>query len=218
VPYPEGVKPWWIVLLVGACCALYFWSQHRGMSVAEQVAHLPSADGIFVIAEGAVVRKVAGEAGGEEPEYKEFIERTGFDFRRDLNRLVAVIGEPHSYYVVSGKFDWAKISAYAGTCVKGVCSMPASQPGKWISLMQLGTGAIAIAVSPNQLAVGEMEAARKPVVEWTDAPFLLRGRGRHFARWGLSGEELVEARLTDTAIELKAGSVTRSLPLGKIFE
>ena len=196
----------------------YFWTQQRGMSLAEQVSHLPSSDGIFVIADGAVVKKIAGEAGGEEAEYREFVEKTGFDYRRDLERLVAVIGEPHSYYVVKGKFDWAKISSYVGSCVKGVCSMPASQPGKWISLMQLSSGTVAIAVSPKQLAVGEMEASRKPVVEWSEAPFLVRGRGRHFARWGLSGEEMVEARLSEGAIELKAGAVTRKLPLGKIFE
>jgi hypothetical protein len=188
------------------------------MSLEEQVSHLPGGDGIFVIADGAVVRKIAGDAGNEEAEYKEFVAKTGFDYRRDLDRLVAVIGEPNSYYVVTGRFDWAKISAYAGSCVKGVCSMPASQEGKWISLMQLGQGAVAIAVSPKQLAVGEMETSRKPVVAWSDSPFLVKGRGRHFARWGLSGEEMVEVQLAGDAIELKAGGVTRRLPLGKIFE
>lgn len=188
------------------------------MSVAEQVSHLPTADGIFLIADGGVVKKIAGETGNEEPDYREFVDKSGFDYRRDLDRIVAVIGEPTSYYVVTGRFNWGKISSYVGSCVKGVCSMPASQPGKWISLMQLRSDAIAIAVSPKQLAVGDMEATRKPVVEFSDAPFLVRGRGKHFARWGLSGEELVEARLTADAIELKAGTITRKLPLGKIFE
>jgi hypothetical protein len=218
VDYPEFVKAWLVAIVIVALGGVYFWTQQRGMSLAEQVSHLPSNDGIFVIADGAVVKKIAGEAGGEEAEYQEFVQKTGFDYRRDLERLVAVIGEPHSYYVVKGKFDWAKISSYVGSCVKGVCSMPASQPGKWISLMQLSGGAVAIAVSPKQLAVGEMEGSRKPVVDWSEAPFLVRGRGRHFARWGLSGEEIVEARLSDGAIELKAGAVTRKLPLGKIFE
>ena len=84
--------------------------------------------------------------------------------------------------------------------------------------MQLGSGAIAISVSPKQLAVGEMEAVRKPVVDWSEVPFLVKGRGRHFARWGLSGEDLVEVKLSGDALELKSGSVTRRLPLGKIFE
>lgn len=212
------MKAWWITIGLVGLGALYFWSQRRGISLAEQVGHLPSADGIFVVADGAVVRKIAGEAGSEEPEYKEFVARTGFDYRRDLDRVVAVIGETHGYYVVSGRFDWGKIAAYAGNCVKGLCSMPASQAGKWISLMQLGNGSIAIAVSPNQLAVGEMEAVRKPVVEFADVPFLVRGKGRHFARWGLSGEETVEAKLNGDAIEIKAGNVARRLPLGKIFE
>ncbi len=212
------MKAWLAALAVLAIGGLYFWSQHRGMSLADQVAHLPTADGIFVVADGAVVRKIGGEAGGEEDEFQDFVSRTGFDYRQDLDRLVAVIGEPHSYYVAAGRFDWKKISTYAGNCVKGVCSMPASQPGKWISLMQLNSGAIAVAVSTNQLAVGEMEAKRKPVVEFEDLPFFVKGKGRHFARWGLSGEEQVEVRLAGEELELKAGTVTRRIPLGKIFE
>ncbi len=188
------------------------------MTLAEQVSHLPSSDGIFVIADAAVIKKIAGDAESEEAEYKDFVAKTGFDYRRDMDRLVAVIGEPTSYYVVTGRFDWVKISNYVGSCVKGLCSMPASQQGKWISLMQLGSGAIAISVSPKQLAVGEMETVRKPVVDWSEVPFLVKGRGRHFARWGLSGEDLVEVKLSGDALELKAGTVTRRLPLGKIFE
>ncbi len=213
-----GLKIWLAVASAIALAIAFLYGWNRPMSVAEQVSHLPSAEGIFVITDGAVLRKIAGEAGTEEADYKEFVTKTGFDFRRDLHRLVAVIGEPHSYYIATGRFDWTKISAYAGNCVKGVCSMPASQPGKWISLMQVGRSAVAIAVSPNQLAVGEMENTRKPVVESSDVPFLVRGRAKHFARWGLSGEEMVEARLTPDAIELKAGALSRRLPLGKIFE
>ncbi len=212
------MKAWVWVFGLFALGALYFWSQNRGMSLAEQVSHLPSGDGIFVIADSAVVKIIAGDAASEDEEYKDFVAKTGFDYRRDMDRLVAVIGEPTSYYVVTGRFDWAKISAYVGTCVKGLCSMPASQDGKWISLMQLGSGAVAISVSPKQLAVGDMEAVRKPLVEWSEVPFLIKGRGRHFARWGLSGEELVEVKLAGDALELKTGALTKRLPLGKIFE
>ena len=218
MPYPEGVKKWLPALILILMGVLYFWTRPRGMSVAEQVAHLPSGDGIFVIADSTVLKKIAGDAGGEEPDYRDFVAKTGFDYRRDLDRLVAVIGETNSYFVVVGRFDWPKIAAYSGNCIKGVCSMPASQPGKWISLMQLGPGAVAIAVSPNQLAVGEMEASRKPLVEWSDVSFLVKGRGRHFSRWGLSGEEKVEVKLAGDALELKAAGVTRLLPLAKIFE
>ena len=212
------MKKWLPALVLLAMGALYFYTRQRGMSLAEQVAHLPGSDGIFIIADAAVVKKIAGDAGSEEADYRDFVEKTGFDYRRDLDRLVAVIGEKNNYFVVTGRFDWPKIAAYAGNCAKGICSMAASQPGKWISLMALGNGAVAIAVSPNQLAVGEMEVARKPLVEWSDVPLLVKGRGRHFSRWGLSGEEMVEVRLVGDALELKAGAVTKRLPLAKIFE
>lgn len=214
----QGFKVWLVVAGVILAGAGFFYLQNRGVSLDEQLAHLPSDDGIFLVADGAVIRQVAGAAGGEEQDYKDFVDRTGFDFRRDLDRLVAVIGEPHAYYLASGRFNWAKISAYAGNCVKGVCSLPASQPGKWISLMQLREGLIAIAVSTNQLEVGKMEATRKPLLVATDTPFLMRGRGRHFARFGLSGDMLVEARLTPDALVLSAGGITHNIPLAKLLQ
>jgi hypothetical protein len=219
LPYPEVVKAWGLAAALLLVLAGYFWwRQDTGMTLREQVMHLPTSDGIFVVAEGAVVRKIAGEAGGEEAEYRDFVTRTGFDYRRDLDRLVALIGEPHSYYVAVGRFDWPRIAAYAGNCVKNVCSLPASQPGKWISLMPLGTRALAVAVSPNQLAVGQMEKRREPLLEFTQAPFLVKGKAKHFARWGLAGEDLVEIRLAGDELELKTGGATRRLPVAKIFE
>lgn len=214
----QSIKVWLAVAGVILAAAGFYYLQNRGVSLSDQLAHLPSDDGIFLVADGAVIRQVAGQAGGEEADYRDFVEKTGFDFRRDLDRLVAVIGDPHAYYLASGRFNWAKISAYAGNCVKGVCSLPASQPGKWISLMQLREGLIAIAVSTNQLEVGKMEAARKPLFTVTDTPFLMRGKGRHFARFGLSGDMLVEARLTPDALVLSAGGITRNIPLTKLLQ
>ncbi len=188
------------------------------MTVADMVRHLPSNEGIVLVVDRAVIAQLAGEAGGEEPEYREFIEKTGFDFRKDLDRIVAVIGEPASYYVASGRFDWKKISAYAGNCVKDVCAMPASQPERWISLTRLSGNTMAIAVSPVQFAVTSMEVSRTPIVEWRDTPLWIRGKGKYFSRWGLSGEEMVEAQLKGRALELKAGTVSRTIPLDKVFD
>ena len=189
----------------------------RTMPLSEQVRHLPSNDGILVIVDGAVINKIAGPAGNEEQEYREFVTKSGFDFRHDLTRIAAVIGNTDSYFVVTGHFDFAKLSAYAGTCVKSVCSMPASQPGKWISFFPLGANAIAIAVSPRQLAVADMEASRSPLVDWREVPLMIRGQAKHFSRWGLSGDEWVEANISGDALELKAGSTTKRIALSKIL-
>ena len=188
------------------------------MPLSEQVRHLPSSDGILVIADGAVVRKIVGPGGNEEQEYRDFVDKTGFDFRRDLDGIAAVIGTTDSFYVVTGRFDYAKLSRFAGTCVKTVCSMPASQPGKWISFLPLGDNAIAIAVSPRQLAVADMEASRPPLVSWRETPFLIRGQGKQFARWGLSGDEWVEANISGDALELKAGSIVKRIPLSEVLQ
>lgn len=194
------------------------WWQRQSVGAAELAAHLPTNEGIYVVMDGAVVRQIAGKAGIEEADYLDFVQKTGFDYRKDLVRMVAVIGEPDGHYVIEGRFDWKKISAYAGSCVKAVCSMPASQPGKWISLMMLQPNVLAIAVSPKQLAVGEMEARRKPLVDVVEVPFLVKGKAKYFSRLGLSGDSMVEASLKGDSLEIKAGSVTHNLPLGKLFE
>ncbi len=211
------MKRWLPALAVLALGATWFWSQRRTMPLSEQVRHLPSSDGVLVIADGAVINKIAGPGGNEEQDYRDFVAKTGFDFRRDLERLAAVIGNTDSYYVVTGRFDYAKLSAYAGTCVKTVCSLPASQRDKWISFMPLGSNAIAIAVSPRQLAVADMEASRPPLVAWREVPMMIRGQGKHFSRFGLSGEEWVEANVSGDALELKAGAVTKRIPLSEIL-
>ncbi len=111
----------WIWGSVAAGLLLMAYARWGGeLSAAEQVRYLPTAEGIFVQIEGPVIRQLAGLPGNEEKDFVEFVEKTGFDYRRDLDRVVAVIGPGGNFFAVKGRFNWPRIAAYAGNCVKEV--------------------------------------------------------------------------------------------------
>ncbi len=217
--YPETVRKWLLVSLALGLILLACSLWTKGLSTAEQARYLPTAEGIYIQLESPVLRQLAGLPGAEENDYLDFVAKTGFDYRRDLDRLLAVVGPQGNYFAVTGRFDWNRIAAYAGNCLKGVCTLPASQPGKWISLMMPRSGLLVIAVSSNQLAVGAMEKPQpKALVPWTDNPFYVIGSGKYFAPWGLSGETPVQVRLDGDAVVLSQGAITRRIDWRKILE
>lgn len=217
--YPETVRKWLLVSLALGLILLACSLWAPGLSAAEQARYLPTAEGIYIQLDSSVLRLFAGLPGTEENEYLDFVTKTGFDYRRDLDRLLAVVGPQGNYFAVTGRFDWNRITAYAGNCLKGLCTLPASQPGKWISLMMPRPGLLVIAVSTNQLAVGAMEKPLpKALVPWTNAPFFVTGSGKYFAPWGLSGESPVQVRLDGDAVVLTQGDITRRIDWRKILE
>ena len=48
-----------------------------------------------------------------EPEYKQFLEGTGFDYRRDLDLVLASFSKSGNFFLARGRFDWNKLRDYA---------------------------------------------------------------------------------------------------------
>ena len=147
---------------------LYLWRIRGGATPAEMAAFLPTGDSLLVYMDLEAMRRsglldaIAGRKGGEEAEYRQFMEQTGFDYREDLNALAVAIREnPASherdaYAVARGNFDWERIAAYAkshgGQCNAGFCRVPASQPHRFVSFYPLRRHLMALAVSADQWA------------------------------------------------------------------
>ncbi|MFQ5695388.1 MAG: hypothetical protein ACE5HB_05315, partial [Terriglobia bacterium] len=87
---------------------------------------LPAEAGLMAGVELAALRELPwllallDEAGGEveqEPDYRAFVDATGFDYSRDLDRVwLSLFGaseQPHVAGVAEGRFDRAAIVAYA---------------------------------------------------------------------------------------------------------
>ena len=102
-----------------------------------------------------------------EPEYKQFVEGTGFDYRRDLDSVAASFSHSGNFFIARGRFNWAKLRDYAahegGSCYQDLCRIQGSKPERHISFLPLRKDAMALAVSTNDLAATLLAKAGPPV-------------------------------------------------------
>jgi hypothetical protein len=93
----------------------------------------------------------------EEPEYRQFVVETHFDYVKDIDALAAAIGKQEYYFVVRGRFDWPRLEAYAkahgGACTGDSCTAPTSKQGRWSSFFPIQADVLALAVSSDRNAV-----------------------------------------------------------------
>lgn len=96
-----------------------------------------------------------------EPEYKQFLDATGFDYKRDLDSVAASFSGSGTYIIARGRFDFKKLEAYAkaqgGNCYQRLCRMQGSKPERRISFLPLRDDVIALAVSTDDLAAAKLE-------------------------------------------------------------
>lgn len=137
-----------------------FWFYSRPYEPVRLVQCLPAERSLHLYMNLGMLRAagildlLAGAQGAEEPDYKKFIEQTGFDYRTDLDAVAAGFRDGDEYFAVQGRFQWNRLADYArshqGSCQSApdnMCSMPASQAGKTISFMLLRRDVLALAVA-----------------------------------------------------------------------
>ncbi|HTM52318.1 MAG TPA: hypothetical protein VL285_26660 [Bryobacteraceae bacterium] len=152
------------ILLLGGGTAIYFGT--RGLPPEAQLARLPSENApvlsidFAALRRGGVFEMLSGPVVEEEPEYKTFVEKTAFDYRRDLDHALIAFHSSGVYFLVRGRFDWKRLETYAreqgGGCINGLCRMPGSRPERKISYFPLQPDLLAMAVSPNESAASRM--------------------------------------------------------------
>lgn len=102
-----------------------------------------------------------------ETDYKQFVEGTGFDYRRDLDSVNASFSRSGTFFIARGRFDWKKLRDYAarqgGSCYQDLCRMQGSKPERHVSFLPLRGDAIALAVSANDLAASMLTKTGQPV-------------------------------------------------------
>ena len=157
-----------IVLCAVAAGGVYLWRINRGATPAEMASYLPTSDSLLVCLDVQSMRRsglldaIAGPRGGEDADYRQFIDQTGFNYRDDLNAVAVAIRqnpsthERDSYIVASGDFDWSRLAAYArshgGDCRNQFCRLPASQPHRFVSFYPIRRHLLALASSADQWA------------------------------------------------------------------
>jgi hypothetical protein len=172
------LRPWHLTLLLAALCAgivagVMWWRTRPQLGVADQLRYLPPGEGPVLFVDLAVLRRagvlavLAGNKAAEEDDYRKFVQATGFDYREDLDTVLAGWRDDQLFILATGRFDWNRLSGYArdghGRCNRAVCTVFATDPSKYISFTQLRTGVLGIAVSTDDMAAAGLgRSARAP--------------------------------------------------------
>ena len=177
-------QPWQFALVVVAFCAgviaLVHWRSNRIYTPQQLLSLLPSDHAVLAYLDTAALREsgvldlLSGTRNAEEPEYRRFVEQTGFDYRIDLDAVAASLTPDTRYFVLRGTFRWKQLAAYAisqgGTCQYTVCSMSGSTEARNISFFPLKPNVLALAVSPDPRAVVNISSTTRSNQHMTDGP------------------------------------------------
>ncbi len=173
-----------LVAIAGALVAIVlgYFIIFRGPSTpAELASYLPDKGGTMLHIDVDAMRKsgilnmVAGAKVAEEPDYKDFVQQTGFDYKHDLDALVSTFRSGQIFFVLSGRFQWDRLRDYArkhgGTCKGTYCSLDGSKPERRISFYRLRSNLMALAISPDDMASYQIARNASKVSPFTpDAP------------------------------------------------
>jgi hypothetical protein len=176
-----------LIIMIASLCALAVWGvarfrYHSLRTTADWLQRLPTEDAAVFYIDFAALRKggllqmLTGSKVAEEPEYKAFVMKTGFDYTRDLDAALACFTPRAKYLVVQGRFDWNSLEAYAreqgGACRDALCRMSGSTPDRKISFFPLRPNLMGLAVAADDSAAIDLQstATRRRALEMPDTP------------------------------------------------
>lgn len=146
-----------------------WWMVWRPASPEELIGLFPDGEAptfyvdVAALRHSGILDLVAGKAGAEEPEYRKFVEASGFDYRRDLDVVAMRIRSTDTLLVLKGRFDTQRLANYAkstgGRCTPDVCTVQGSAPERQISWTSKKGTVLALAVATDPLAVALMNDA-----------------------------------------------------------
>jgi hypothetical protein len=160
----------YLILTVAGMAALFLgwnaWRNSLNLSDAEMLKRLPSADAVVVsinfaqLRQSGIFDELVGSKVLEEADYQNFVRDSGFDYKRDLDGVMASFTNAGNYFVVHGRFDWKRMQAYAkqagGGCYNDLCHMPGSAPERHISFVPLSKDVMGLAVSGSDSSASEL--------------------------------------------------------------
>lgn len=158
------------LLVVAFVATCVYWYRVQDATSSSLIARLP-ADAALISVDFAALRRAgileSFGAIAEEPDYKAFVERTRFDYKRDLDAALLALSPHGKYFLLRGRFDWKALNAYAsaegGACQGSLCRMTGSQPDRKIGFFPLQDGILAMAVAPDPAAVESLRLRGAPV-------------------------------------------------------
>jgi hypothetical protein len=159
------VKPWqYSILLLILCAAILGGLQwHRArqdFSDAALSRRLPEPKtGVKIYLDARRLRDTGmldlllGSKAAEELEYRSFVDEIAFDYREDLDSIVAMFDGNTSSFLLRGRFEWPRIREYAeaqgAVCRDGRCFWESRTPGNVLSFCPVARDVLSISISPN---------------------------------------------------------------------
>ena len=181
-------RAWLLILLISALCGLTLWGvvwyRSRALSPAAMLRRLPTDDAVVLYIDfsrlraGGILPLLDGAKVGEDPEYRDFVRATDFDYKQDLDAALVAFAPKGKYMLLKGRFDWKSLKSYVldndGRCNNSVCKMPGSTPEKRISFFPMQSNIMAMAVSDDDVAALRMnDVDPRPDAEIPHAPIWL---------------------------------------------
>lgn len=181
-------RAWLLILLISALCGVTLWGviwyRSRALSPAAMLKRLPTDDAVVLYVDVARLRTAGilelldGSKVGEDAEYQNFVRKSDFDYKQDLDAAMIAFAPKGKYMLLKGRFDWKSLKSYVlgndGRCNNSFCKMPGSMPEKRISFFPLQSDIMAMAVSDDDAAALRMnDVDGRPDAEIPNAPIWL---------------------------------------------
>ena len=148
-----------MILAAAAILGLELWRSRQFAGPDAMLQRLPTAYATVLhidlesLRKGGVLDRISSSDVVEEPEYRAFVSRTGFDYKKDLDSVTAAFAPEGVFFILKGRFDWNALKAYTererGACRDGLCEMAGSKPDRLISFLPLRSNVMGLAVSPS---------------------------------------------------------------------
>jgi len=148
-----------MILLCGAALWLaWHFRFGRPPATAELAARIQRNGGVLLVIDverlrsSGVLSLLTRSRVEEEREYRDFVTLTAFDYRTDLDLVVACFHRGSIYAFLKGRFDWSLIKSYVeaegGVCWNGLCRIRTARRDRVLSF---------IPMKPNLMLIGIAE-------------------------------------------------------------
>lgn len=175
-----------IVALAAVCTTAFFAFRYFGAGAAGRAApmlsRLPAQNAVIAYVDFAALRRggflqmLLGPKMAEDPEYKNFVSQTQFDYRRDLDSALISFHPDGYFFLLHGRFNWRRLETYVqdqgGLYDDALYRMPGSTPARKISFFSAQPDVMALASSPDGFAANRMrkQEAASPVIDIPTSP------------------------------------------------
>jgi hypothetical protein len=168
------LPPWLVLLCLAAICVASIIGvavlRRQRTSTASLLSRLPTDDAIILyvdfhaLRDAGVLSLLSSSRVTQEPEYRTFVDQTGFDYVNDLDSAFVSFHSTGTYFLLRGRFDWKNLRDYTvqqgGSCYNTLCKMNGSTPDRKISFYPLQSDIMSLAVSRDDSAATETQVRK----------------------------------------------------------